>query len=194
MKNITTFLFFLTTILNSSAQKDNYPGEFEIRTYKIGEKVDINLFQKHDDLYFPNYLNGWNIENVDKLPDKYKGLPIAIWQSKKDSSIVLTLLNDKIQNITVSYMKEDEMEKLSQVLIKKFGNEGKQNSYIQTHPLQSWITYWNLKTWETKEVIFQIGNSDMRKAEDPIPTDMRWNLVYSDFILKKKIIDDYKKK
>lgn len=83
------------------------------------------------------------------------------------------------------------MEKLSQVLIKKFGNEGKQNSYIQTHPLQSWITYWNLKTWETKEVIFQIGNSDMRKAEDPIPTDMRWNLVYSDFILENKIIDDY---
>ena len=71
MKNITTFLFFLTTILTSSAQQDNYPGEFEIRTYKIGDKVDINLFQKHDDLYFPNYLNGWNIENFDKLPEKY---------------------------------------------------------------------------------------------------------------------------
>lgn len=194
MRNITTLLIILTTSLVSFGQTYKYPGQLEIRSYKIGDKVDYTLFKKHDDLYFPNYLDGWTMENVVKLPEKYKGLPIAIWQLKSDPTIALTLLNDIILNITVSNMTEEEKEKLSKMLTEKFGADGKQRSYEETHPLQSWITYWNLKTWETNDVIFQIGNSNMRIPKDPIPIDIRWNLAYSDFILENKIINDYKKK
>jgi len=194
MKSISLFLILLTLVLTSCGQKLNYPGQLEIRTYKIGDKVDTTLFKKFGDFYFPNYLDGWTMDNSSHLPAKYKGLPIAIWQLKSDSSIALTLLNDKILNITVSYMKVEEKERLSKMIVEKFGGDGKSKSYEETHPFQSWITYWNLKTWETTDAIFQIGYSDMRKPEDPIPTDLRWNLVYSDFILESKIINDYKKK
>lgn len=40
------------------------------------------------------------MENYDKLPEKYKELPIAIWALKSDSSIALTLLNDIVLKIT----------------------------------------------------------------------------------------------
>lgn len=194
MKNISTLLILLTFALASCGQKYKYPGPIEIRTFKIGDKVDTSLFKKHSDVYFPNYLDGWTMDNFDKLPEKYSGLPIAVWQLKNDSSIALTLLNDIVLNITVSYMKENEKEKFSKMFADKFGADGKEKSYEETHPLQSWITYWNLKTWETKDAIAQIGNSDMRKPKDPVPTDIRWNLAYSDFILEDKIIRDYRNK
>jgi hypothetical protein len=194
MKSISTFIIILLFALTSCGQKYHYPGHLEIRSYKIGDKVDTTLFKKHGDLYFPNYLDGWTMDNFDKLPEKYNGLPIALWQLKSDSSIALTLLNDIILNITVSYMKEDEKEKIAKYVTEKFGADAHQKSYEETHPLQSWITYWNLITWETNDVIFQIGNSDMRKPEHPIPTDIRWNLAYSDFVLENKIINDFKKK
>lgn len=194
MKKTATLLIILTSVLIACGQKYKYPGQLEIRGYRIGDKVDTTLFKKEGNLYFPNYLDGWTINNVDKLPEKYKGLPVSIWQLKSDSSIVLTLLNNVIMNITVSYMKENEKEKISKILTEKFGVDGKQKSYEETHPFQSWITYWNLKTWETKDVIFQIGNGDMRKPKEPLPLAMSWNLVYSDFVLENKIINDYKKK
>lgn len=194
MKNIITLLIILTTTLFSYGQKYSYPGQLEIRSYKIGDKVDTTLFIKYGELYFPNYLDGWTMNNFDKLPEKYNGLPIALWQLKSDSSIALTLLNDIILNITVAYMKEDEKEEITKYATEKFGAEGLQKSYKETHPLQTWITYWDLLTWETNDVIFQIGNSDMRKPEHPIPTDLRWNLAYSDFILENKIINDFRKK
>jgi hypothetical protein len=194
MKNISTFLILLTLTLTSCGQKYKYPGQVEIRNFKIGDKVDTSLFKKHSDVYFPNYIDGWTMDNYDKLPEKYKGLPIAIWQLKRDSSIALTLLNNIILNITVSYMKEDEKEKFSNMFTAKFGADGESKSYEETHPLQAWITYWNLKTWETKDVIAQIGNSDMRKPHDSPPTNVRWNLAYSDFTLENKIISDYKNK
>ncbi len=194
MKNIIILLVFLTTTLISCGQKYSYPGQLEIRGYKIGNKVDTTLFKKQGDLYFPNYLDGWTIANFEQLPEKYKGLPIGFWILKSDSSIGLTLLNDIILNITVSYMKEIEKEKIAQYATKKFGSDGKKKSYKETHFLQSWVTYWNLKTWETKDVIFQIGNSDMRKPKDPIPEELQWNLTYSDFILENKIITDFRKK
>ena len=194
MKNIATLIIIFATAFVACGQKYKYPGQLEIRGYKIGDKVDTTLFKKQGDLYFPNYLDGWTRDNVDKLPEKYKGLPVAIWQLKSDASIAITLLNDVIMNVTVSHIKGNEKEKLSKMLTEKFGEDGKHKSYEETHPLQSWITYWNLKTWETDDVIFQIGNSDMRKSEDPTPTDIRWNLAYSDFVLENKVIDDYKKK
>ncbi len=194
MRNITTFLILLTFALTSCGQKLEYPGPLEFKSFKIGDKVDTTLFKKHGDLYFPNYLDGWTMENFDQLPEKYKGLPIAIWMLKSDSSVALTLLNDVVLNITVSYLTDIEKDKITATLIQKFGADGKQRTYEETHPLQSWITYWDLKTWETKDVIVQIGNSDMRKPEHPKPTEIRWNLVYSDFLLEDKIIGDFKKK
>lgn len=194
MKKNTAFLIILSTVLIASAQTKNYPGKLEIRGYKIGDKVDTSLYKKQGNLYFPNHLDGWTMNNVDKLPEKYKGLPVAIWKLKSDSSIVFTLLNNTIMNITVSYLKEAEKEKLSKMVTERFEIDGKEKSYKETHPFQSWITYWNLKTWETNDVIFQLGTSNMRKANDPIPTNVLWNLVYSDFILENKIINNYKEK
>lgn len=190
----TAFLIILSTVLIASAQTKNYPEKLEIRGYKIGDKVDISLYKKQGDLYFPNHLHGWTMNNVDKLPEKYKGLPVAIWKLNSDSSIVFTLLNNTIINITVSYLKEAEKEKLSKIVTERFEIDGKKKSYKETHPFQSWITYWNLKTWETNDVIFQLGTSNMRKANDPIPKNVLWNLVYSDFILENKIINNYKEK
>ena len=80
------------------------------------------------------------------------------------------------------------------MLTEKFGATARLRSYEQAHPLQSWITYWNLETWETKDVVFQLGNSNMRKPKDPKPKEIGWNLVYSDFIIENKIIDDFKTK
>lgn len=194
MKNIFTLLIILTTTLICFGQNYNYPGQIEIRGYNIGNQVDTLIFKKLGDLYFPNYLDGWTMDNFDKLPPKYYGLPIALWQQKSDSSIALTLLNDIILNITVSYMKEDEKEKMVAFATEKFGADPDLKSYEENHPLQSWITYWNLITWETNDVVFQMGNSDMRKPEHPIPTDIRWNLAYSDFVLEQKIINDFRKK
>jgi len=194
MKNSLSLIVCLTIFLTACGLKYKNPGKLEVRDYQIGQKVDTTLFKKHGELYFPNYLDGWDYNNFDQLPEKYKGLPIAIWQLKSDSAIALTLLNDVVLNITVSYMNEDEKNDLVNEMNEKFGADGKEKSYEQTHPLQSWITYWNLKTWETKDVIFQIGNSDMRKPDDPEPKDMKWNLAYSDFSIENKIISDYRNK
>jgi len=191
MRSSLTFLILIAITLTSCGQKYKYPGELEIRKFKIGDKVDTTLFKKYGELYFPNYLDGWTMENYDKLPEKYNELPIAIWTLKSDSSIALTLLNDIVLKITVSYVKDSEKVKISKMLIEKFGADGETRSYEETHPLQDWITYWNLQTWETKDVIFQIGNSDMRKPKDSAPSDLPWNLVYSDFIIESKIISDY---
>jgi antitoxin component YwqK of YwqJK toxin-antitoxin module len=194
MKNISTLLILLVFALSSCGQKYNYPGQLEIKTYKIGDQVDTTLFEKYQDLYFPNYLDGWTMNNVSQLPEKYYGLPVAIWQSKQDSSIALTLLNDFILNITVSYLTDAEKVKMQTLFTDKFGGEGKQKSYEQTHTLQSWITYWTLLTWETKDVIVQIGTSEMRKPNQAPRKEIRWNMVYSDFLLEDKVINDFKQK
>lgn len=193
MKVIILILSFLTIGFVSFPQNYKYPGELGIKGYKIGGKVDTTLFTKYQNLYFPNYLDGWTINNVTQLPEKYYGLPIAIWQSKKDSGIALTLLNDYILNITSSYLTDAEKLEMQVMFTEKFGGEGKKRSYEETHPLQNWITYWNLITWETKDVIIQIGNSEMRKPNQPPQNEVRWNLVYSDFILENKVINDFKK-
>jgi antitoxin component YwqK of YwqJK toxin-antitoxin module len=194
MKLIIPLLILLTISFISCSQKHKYPGQFELRGYKIGDRVDTILFKKYEDLYFPNYLDGWTMDNVSQLPEKYHGLPIAIWQSKKDSSIALTLLNDFVLNLTVSYLADEEKVKLQTMFTDKFGGDGKQKSYEQTHPLQDWITYWNLITWETKDAIVQLGNSEMRKPNQAPRKEIKWNLVYSDFLLENKIINDFKEK
>jgi len=193
MKNISTFLILLTFTLTSCGQKYKYPGQLEIRNYKIGDRIDTTQFKKYQDLYFPNYLDGWSIDNVSQPSEKYHGLPIAIWQSKKDSSIALTLLNDLVLNITVSFLTDEEKAKMQTMFTDKFGGDGKQKSYEQTHPLQDWITYWNLVTWETDDAIVQLGNSEMRKPNQSPRKEIRWNLVYSDFLLENKVIDKFKK-
>lgn len=194
--NRFVLLFICLTVIFSPSFGQNYndPGQLVIGGFKIGDKIDTTQFKKYDDLYFPNYLDGWTMENSSQLPDKYKGLPIAIWQSKSDSAVALTLLNDMVLNITVSYLTKVEKDSIEDKLNEKFGTDGKKKSFEQTHPFQSWITYWDLKTWETEDVIVQIGNSHMRKPKDPEPKNIRWNLVYSDFRLESEVINSYKKK
>jgi len=194
MKKIMILFLISVSFLTVYGQKYKYPGQLEIRGYRIGQKVDTTNFKKYGNLYFPNYLDGWTMNNVNKLPKKYAKLPISIWQLKSDSSVALTLLDNVVMNIIISNIKKEEQEKLSKMLSEKFGADGQQKAYEQSHPLQSWITYWDLTTWETKDVIFQIGNSDMRMPNDELPKDIRWNLVYSDFLLEKKIISDYGKR
>ncbi|KXX66937.1 hypothetical protein [Flammeovirga sp. SJP92] len=187
---VLCFILFLT----ACSQKYTNPEELEIRGFKIGQTVDTTQFKKYKNLYFPNYLDGWDKNNVDQLPESYKDLPIAIWVLKSDSAIALTLINDIVLNITVSYLNEDEKNIIVEEMNEKFGGNGKDKSYQQVHPLQSWITYWDLKTWETKDVILQIGNSDLRKPKEPEPNDIKWNLVYSDFRIENRVISDYKRK
>ena len=193
MRYITTIIFFLIFALSTYGQKYQYPGPLDFKTFKIGQKIDTTLFKKYSDTHFPNYLDGWKIENQNQLLEKYIGLPIAIWIQKNDSSVALTLLNDRVLNITVSYITETEKNKITSKLIQKFGSDGVQKSFEETHPLQSWITYWDLKTWETDVVIVQLGYSYIGKPNDPLPKDIRWNLVYSDFLIEDNIIDEYKK-
>ena len=192
-KAIYIILIFLSIVLTSCGQ-NKYPGSFEIRNYQIGQKIDTNLFKKQASLYFPNYLDGWTMDNVSQLPKKYKGLPIGIWQLKTDSSIVLTLFENTIMNITVSFIKKMEIDSLSKIAFDRFGNDGVLKSYEQGHPLQSYITYWNLKTWETDDVTLQVGTSEMRNPSDSAQKEPLWDLVYSDFALERKIIANYKMK
>lgn len=193
MKKFLSLVILLSAFLSCYGQKYQYPGPLEINGFKIGDKVDTALFTKYGDLYFPNYLDGWNYDNDDQLPGKYKGLPIAIWRWKADSAVALTLLNDIVLNITVSYLTKHEKDSVAKLMNEKFGAEGKKTSYEQTHPLQLWITYWNLLTWETPDVIVQLGNSDMRKPYDPAPDNMEWNLAYSDFRLENEITRNFRK-
>lgn len=88
-------------------------------------------------------------------------------------------------------MTEYEKNEMSKMATSELGIKSTFKSYEQQHPLQQWITYWTLETWKTKDVIFQIGNNYMKRPEDPAPTDIRWNLVYSDFNKEKNIIDNY---
>jgi hypothetical protein len=193
MKSTASILIFLSSFITSCGQDYQYPSEIEIRNYLIGSKVDTSNFEKIGDLYFPNYLDGWTMANFNQLPEKYKGLPVAFWKSKSDSAVALTLINDIVLNITVSFMTENQKDKYLKVFTEKFGAEGKKKSYEETHPLQSWITYWNLITWKTKDAIAQIGNSDMIKPNDPVTIYLGWNMAYSDFKIENKIIADYKK-
>lgn len=194
MRAIFLLLIAIGISLISCEQKYKYPGPLEIRDFKIGDKVDTTHFEKYADLYFPNYLDGWTMENSNQLPEKYRDLPVAIWRLKSDSSVALTMLNDVVLKITVSFVSGNEKADITRMLGEKFGAEGKATSYEETHPFQAWITYWDLETWETSDVIFQIGNADMRKPDDPAPTDLSFNLVYTDFILEDKIIKDYRHK
>jgi hypothetical protein len=194
MKYILHLSLFLSVVLTACGQKYNNPDSLEFGYFEIGDTVDTNLFKKYEDLYFPNYLDGWTMENVSKLPSKYEGLPIAIWTLKSDSSVALTLLDNRVLNITKSYITTDEKEIISNSMIEKFGGQPKKKNYEESHPLQAWITYWELETWKTKDVIVQIGNSDMRKPNHPKPKEIRWNLVYSNFKLENEIIKEYKEK
>lgn len=187
--------------LNFKKKKDKqilsdygYPGELEIKGFKIGQTVDTAIFNKLGDVYFPNYLDGWNYENFNQLPEKYSGLPIAFWQLKTDSTVALTLLDNIVLNITISYLNEAEKDEIVKEMDGKFGARGNMEIYEETHPLQSWITYWELITWETRDVIFQIGNKHMRKPKDAKPKDVKWNLGYSDFKIENKVISDYERK
>jgi hypothetical protein len=191
MKGISIILLLLSAFLTSQGQS-KHPGTIEIRGLTIGKQVDTNQFKKLGSLYFPNYLNGWTMDNVSELPKKYKGLPIGLWQLKSDSSIVLTLLRDKILNFTISFMKTREKDSIAKVASSKFGIVGQVNAYEEVHPLQSYITYWNLQTWQTVDAILQIGTSEMRSPKDEPEKNPLWNLVYSDFILERKIIAQYK--
>jgi antitoxin component YwqK of YwqJK toxin-antitoxin module len=186
-------ILLLVGISMSCKNKRNDPGQLTIKNYKIGDKVDTTLFNKIYDLYLPNYLDGWTMDNTDQLPEKYIGLPVAIWQQKNDSSIALTLLGDMILNISVSYMGSAEKNMFSRMATEKFGAPGEVRSYKEEHPLQEWITYWDLETWQTKDVIFQIGTSDMRKPKDPKPGNITWNLIYSDHRLEDEVIGRFKK-
>jgi hypothetical protein len=194
MKYILHLSIFLSISLTACGQNYTNPDSLEFDTFEIGDKVDITLFSMYKELYFPNYLDGWTMENVTQLPSKYKGLPIAIWSLKSNSNIVLTLLDNRILNITQSNLTIDEKIAISKSMVEKFGDNPKKKSYEESHPLQAWITYWELETWETKDIIVQIGNSDMRMPNDSKPKEIRWNLVYSNFILENKIIEEYKKK
>ena len=187
------FLFFCSLVLRTvNAQESTYPGTFDFKSYRIGQRIDTSSFTKFKELYFPNHLDGWNYDNITRLPKKYEGLPIAIWQSKSDSSVALTLLEDRILNIIISFLSESEKSEIVQELNTRFHSKMKFDSYEQEHPLQSWITYWNLETWETRNVIVQIGNSDMRMPNQPEPEEKSWNLVYSDFKIESQIIEEYK--
>lgn len=186
-------LILIPLYLSCSPNYKN-PGKLEIRGFEIGDKVDTSLFKKYRNLYFPNHLDGWNYDNVSNLPKRYQGLPIGIWLLKADSTIALTLIEDIILKITISHISQEEKENLEKEMNFKFGGEGKNQKYEESHPLQSWVTYWNLKTWETSDVIFQMGTADMRKPKDPEPNEYKWNLVYSDLKLEDKIIEKYKKK
>jgi len=97
------------------------------------------------------------MDNYNKLPEEYEGLPIGIWMLKSDSSVALTLLENRILKIMLSYVTNGEKREIADMLTQRFGREGDKTSYEETHPLQDWITYWNLETWETEDVIFQIG-------------------------------------
>ncbi len=189
---LLSFLLLIGTILISCEPAYKHPGQVEIRGFKIGDRVDTTLFRKHRPIYFPNYLDGWNMDNYNKLPEEYEGLPIGIWMLKSDSSVALTLLENRILKITLSYVTNGEKREIADMLTQRFGREGDKTSYEETHPLQDWITYWNLETWEIEDVIFQIGNSDMRKPRDPVPSDLPWNLVYSDLLAESKIVSEYR--
>src|SRR5436190_1157766 len=46
----------------------------------------------------------------------------------------------------------------------------------------------------TKDFPLQFGNSEMRKPNQSPRKEIRWNLVYSDFLLENKVINDFKEK
>lgn len=160
MKYILHLTLIFSTVLTSFGQRYNNPNALEFDSFEIGDKVDTILFKKYEELYLPNYLDGWTMANISQLPSKYEGLPIAIWVFKSDSSVALTSLDNRILNITKSYLTTDEKEVISNLMIEKFGGKPKKKNYKESHPLQAWITYWELETWETKDVIVQIGNSE----------------------------------
>jgi len=193
MKSLPLFLIIIFTfVITAYSQTSKNPAPLQFKGFKIGDTVDTTLYKKYGELYFPNYLNGWTMNNVDRLPDQYKGLPIAIWQLKKDSSIALTLLKNTILKITISYIPDQEKNEIEKMITEKLGFEGVERSYQETHPLQSYITFWDLKTWETKDVIVQIGYGDLRSPNDPKPIRPKFNLVYTNLFLENKIINDFR--
>jgi hypothetical protein len=192
-----TLLILLTLVFACALSAHSQPNAnfdtLKFRGFKIGDKVDTTLYAKYGDVYFPNYLDQRTLQ-LNELPEQYKGLPIAIWQLKKDSSIALTLLNDIILKITVSYIQVEEKDRIEKMLTEKFGFDGVNKSYQEKHPFQSYITFWDLKTWETKDIIVQIGYGDLRLPEESRSTKLIWNLVYTNLLLEKKIINDFKAK
>jgi len=50
MKTISTLILLLTLAFTSSGQNYNYPGDVEIKGFKIGDKVDTSLFKKYGDV------------------------------------------------------------------------------------------------------------------------------------------------
>jgi len=96
MRKILTFLFISTFALTSCAQKSNYPGQLEIKGFKIGQEVDTTLFIKKGNIYFPNYLDGWTMDNYDQLPEKYHGLKIAIFSPSLSGDLGIYTLNGQL--------------------------------------------------------------------------------------------------
>ena len=103
----------------------------------IEDRFVIIKAKSHEDAYLRNLDQG--VWQKKKLETKKQ-----IWQFKNDSSIVLTLLENTILNITVSFMKPIEKDSISKIASDKFGVDGILKAYEENHPLQSYITYWNL--------------------------------------------------
>lgn len=188
-------LVVLTILMCLSAQgswASDVPGPMTFRGYSIGQKVDTTLFENMRTAHMPRYMNGWTMSNYDALEPPYDGLPIALWVLKSDSSIALTLLNDVVLSIVLNKVSDAERKDLTTMLDERFGTPAIVTTPEETHPFQAWITFWTLHTWETKDVVVQIGNAIMRKREDPIERPKAWNLSYFDAKQEREIIERYK--
>jgi hypothetical protein len=170
----------------------NEPDDLVFSGYTIGQEVDTNVYVKSYDLYFPNYLDGFNLSNFERLPKDLSDLPIAIWQWKVDSNVTPNLIGNKVMKVIISGYTDQQKDSLITALTRVFNGEPEHKKYDQTHPLQPYVTAREHYTWDTDNVIVQIGSGYLKHTKEPYKTVRTWNLIYSDFRKEKQMIAEFR--
>jgi hypothetical protein len=193
---LTFFCLLALTILASSCshKSKKYPGKLVLYGFHIGDQLDTTRLKKLGNNYLPNHIDWSGRENGEQSLDQHSALPMAIWESGTEKRCAFTLLGGKILNIAISGLRQSEKDSLSKIFAGKFGIKGTVKVYESPKPGDDLITYWDLKTWETDDVILEMGKYETRLPANPPYEKPIWSLIYSDLILEKAIIEDFVKK
>lgn len=183
---------FILLILSSCQAQVTDIKDFKVGQFEIGDKVDLNNVTKQGDVPLPHYIDGWTIDNVSTPPVEYFKLPVGYYTLNSDESFVLTLLGDRIINIAKGHYSSSQSDSLIDLFSNKTGKEPVHNSYTQEHPLQPYVTKWNIYTWKTENQIIQVGSSYMRRTSEPDREFDNWTLLFSDLKMEKEIIQRHK--
>ncbi len=180
--------------ISSGLCQTNDEHILQIEGYILGEKIDTAQVIQIRKISFPNYLDGWNYQNINQLPPYLSGLPVAIYKLKTNENIRFTLLENRIIRILSIKYSENEKDSIIAIFTEKLQKKPKFTSYKNIDSEAEFGTVWQLYTWQPGNVIIQVGTSYIKKEDSDQKRVKLWDLLYTDLEFELQIIEDFMSK